>query len=64
MNAAIHLGEKYNQNSNAYKNINIDAIKTWFDITQKFQNHEIKNVSTIEWQCASWIRSTLLIDKV
>ena len=64
MNAAIHLGEKYNQNSIAYKNINFDAIRTLFVITQKFQNHEIQNVSTIEWHCASWIRSTLLNDKV
>ena len=38
-----------------------------FDIAQKLildQNHEILNVSTIEWTLSPWMRSSLLHDKV
>ena len=61
MKAAIHLGENYKVNLFAYRNTNFDALKTWFDITQKLildQNHEILNVTTIKWQSTPWMRST------
>ena len=67
MKAGIHLGEDYNDILVAYRNTNFDALKALFDITQKLilnQKHEILNVSTIEWQFASWMRSTLLHDRV
>ena len=50
----------------AFRNTNFDVLKTLFDITQKLilnQKNEILNVSTIEWQFTSWMRSTLLHDK-
>ena len=67
MKAAIHLGEDCNDNLVTYMNTNIEALKTLFDITQKLiltQKHEIKHVSTIEWQVAPWMRSTVLHDRV
>ena len=38
-----------------------------FDITQKLiltQKYEVKSVSMIEWHVTSWVRSTLLHDRV
>ena len=61
MKAAIHLGENYIENLIAYRNTNFDALKTWFDITQKLildQNHEILNVSTMRCQSTPWMTST------
>ena len=63
MTAAIHLGDNYNDNVIAHQNTNFDALKKLFDITQKLsldQKNDIKNVSTIEWQFTSWMRSLLL----
>ena len=67
MKAAIHLGESYSENLVTYRNTSFEAPKTLFDIRQKLifnQKHEIKHVSTIEWQFTPWMRSTLLHDKV
>ena len=53
MMAAIHLGEDYSEILVAYRNPNLDALKALFDITQKLildHKHDIKQVSTIEWQ--------------
>ena len=60
-------GKNYNDNLFTYRNTNFEALKTLFDITQKLilnQKHEITHVSTMEWQFTSWMRSTLLLDKV
>ena len=62
MKAAGHLGQHYNENLVTYRNTNFDALKTLFDTTQKLildNNHEILNVSTIEWHSTPWMRSTL-----
>ena len=67
MKAAIHLGENYNENLFTYKNTNFKALKTLFDITQKLilnQKHEIRHVSTIDWQFTRWMKSTLQHDRV
>ena len=67
MKAAIHLGEKYNDNLFTYRNTNFEALKTLFDITQKLilnQKHEITHVSTMEWQFTPWMRSISLHDTV
>ena len=67
MKAAIHLGEDYNENLVACRNPYYDALKTLFDITQKLilnQKHEIKHISTIEWQFTPRMRYSLPHDKV
>ena len=67
MEAAIQLGENYNENLFTYRNTDFKALKTLFDITQKLilsQRYEIKRVSTIEWHFTHWMRSTLLHDRV
>ena len=63
--AAIHLEENYNENWFTCTNPNFEALKTLFDITQKLilKKHEIKHVSTIEWQFIHRMRSPLLHDK-
>ena len=66
MKAAIHLGENYRDNLFTCRNTNFEALKALFDITQKLilnQKHEIRHVSTIEWQLTPCMRSTLLHDK-
>ena len=53
MKAAVHLGQNYNDNLMTHRNTNFEELEMLFDITQKLileQNHEILNVSTIEWQ--------------
>ena len=67
MKAALHLGEDDKDNLVFHRNTNFEALKTLFDMRQKLilnQKHEIKHVTTIEWQFAPWMRSTLLHDKV
>ena len=66
MKAATHHGEDYNENLDAYRNTNFDALETLFDITQKLildQKREILNVSTLEWHFTPWMRSILRHDK-
>ena len=67
MNAAIHLAENYKDNLFTNRNTHFEALKTLFDITQKLilnQKHEIRHVSSIQWQFIPWMRSTLLHGKV
>ena len=67
MKAAIHLGENDTDNLVTYINAIFEALKTLFDITQKLilnQKHEVKHVSTTEWQLPPWMRNTLRHDKV
>ena len=55
MKAPILLGEDYNDSLVTDRHTNFEALKTLFDITKKLilnQKHEIKHVSTIEWQFA------------
>ena len=61
------FGENYKDNLFTCRNTNFEALKTLFDITQKLilnQRHEIRHVSTIEWQFNPWISSTLQHVKV
>ena len=67
MKAAIHLGEHCNDNLVTYRNTNFEAPKPLFEITQKLilnQKHEIKHISTIEWQFTRRMRYSLPHDKV
>ena len=67
MKASVHLGPSYNEKLVPYRNTNFEELKTLFDISQRLileNAHEILNVSTIEWDFPSWMRSTLLHDKV
>ena len=67
MKAVIHLERIYNDNLFTYRNTNFEALKTLFNITQKLilnHKHEIKHVSTIQWQFTHRIGSTLVHDKV
>ena len=63
--ASVHLGPKYNQNLEGYRNTNFEDLKNVFDITERsiFEHEaEILNVSTIGWTFSPWTRSSLLQD--
>ena len=50
----------------AYRNTNLVALKTLFDITQRLilsHAFEILNIFTIEWIFGPWMRSTLCHDQ-
>ena len=67
MNAAVHLGQNYNENLVIHRNTNFEELKRLFDITQRLiseQGIEILNVSSVEWTFTPRMRSTLLHDEV
>ena len=67
MKAAIHLGQSYIENLEAYKNTNFEEFQNLFGITQKLtldHSEEILNVKPIGCTTPSCTRSTLSLDQV
>ena len=65
--ASVHLGPSYNENLVAYRNTDFEELETLFDITQRLileHSFEILNVSTMVWNVACWMRSTLCHEQV
>ena len=66
MKAAVHLGPKFVEILEVFRNTNFEELQNLFDIKQKLKMNrqaEIENVTTIDWTAPSWARSTLTIQK-
>ena len=63
--AAVHLGQVYQDNLRTDKNTDFDKVKPLFDISKLSLNQkdEIFGMSRIEWNTFPWMRRILLHDR-
>ena len=65
LQAAVHLGRDYSQNSRSVKNQSSTSVEQLFRTTKKSitDQTEIASLSTIEWDVPMWRATTLLTDQ-
>ena len=65
LQAAVHLGHDYAENSHSIKKQPKRTLKQLFNVTENLikDQKEISGVSVINWQQLMWQRTTLLTDK-